>query len=155
TAMPSPRRDAAAGTYVPPFARKGPSGPNGSPGADPVRETAAMTPPKAKTAAPRVSRHTPVAHLTVAERSARGKAARPDVPRTSHAGFEPLPERRDPLEILQAQAATRVPDLVPLRYGRMVSSPFAFYRGAAAIMAADLATTPDSGLRSQLCGDAH
>ena len=96
-----------------------------------------------------------VAHLTIDERRARGRAARNDVPRSSHAGFEVAAERRDPIEILEAQAATRVPDLVPLRYGRMAASPFAFYRGAAAVMAADLAGTPRSGLTVQACGDAH
>ena len=107
---------------------------------------------------PRVPRRSliePVAHLQVEERVARGKAARTEVPRSSHAGFEPLANRRDPIEILQAQAATRVPDLVPVRYGRMLASPFAFYRGAAAVMAADLASTPRSGLVVQCCGDAH
>lgn len=96
-----------------------------------------------------------VAHLTPAERAARGKAARTEVPRSGHAGFEPLPGRRDPIAILEEQAATRVPELVPIRYGRMVSSPFAFFRGAAAVMAADLAGTPRSGLWVQACGDAH
>ena len=96
-----------------------------------------------------------VAHLTPVERAARGKAARTEVPRSSHAGFEPLPGRRDPIDILEEQAATRVPELVPIRYGRMLSSPFAFFRGAAAVMAADLAGTPRSGLRVQACGDAH
>ena len=101
------------------------------------------------------SKHDPVAHLTVAERAARGRAARSEVPRSSHAGFEVLPGRRDPIEVLETQAATRVPELIPLRYGRMAASPFAFYRGAAAVMAADLAGTPRSGLQVQACGDAH
>ena len=101
------------------------------------------------------SKHDPVAHLSEAERVARGRAARSEVPRSSHAGFEVLPGRRDPIEVLQTQAATRVPELVPLRYGRMAASPFAFYRGAAAVMAADLAGTPRSGLQVQACGDAH
>ncbi|MFZ1853346.1 MAG: DUF2252 domain-containing protein [Candidatus Nanopelagicales bacterium] len=94
-------------------------------------------------------------HLSVPERVARGKAARAKVPRSSQAGFTALADRRDPIDILQEQAATRVPDLVPIRYGRMAASPFAFYRGAAAVMAADLAATPDSGLPVQACGDAH
>ena len=73
----------------------------------------------------------------------------------SHAVLAPTELRADPVELLERQAATRVPDLVPIRYGRMLVSPFAFYRGAALIMAADLAGTPNSGLRAQLCGDAH
>jgi uncharacterized protein (DUF2252 family) len=96
-----------------------------------------------------------VAHLSVAERVARGKAARAEVPRSSHAAFEPRPDRPDPVELLERQAETRVPELVPIRYGRMLVSPFTFYRGAALIMASDLAATPRSGLTVQCCGDAH
>jgi uncharacterized protein (DUF2252 family) len=96
-----------------------------------------------------------VPHLTIAERVARGKAARAEVPRSSHAAFEPAPRRLDPVELLERQAETRVPELVPVRYGRMLVSPFTFYRGAAAIMAGDLAATPRSGLTVQCCGDAH
>jgi uncharacterized protein (DUF2252 family) len=96
-----------------------------------------------------------VPHLTATERAARGKAARAEVPRSSHATFEPTPHRADPIELLQRQAETRVPELVPIRYGRMLVSPFTFYRGAAMIMANDLATTPRSGLTVQCCGDAH
>ena len=77
------------------------------------------------------------------------------VPRSSHAGWEPAADRRDPVDVLTAQAETRVPDLVPIRYGRMLVSPFTFYRGAAAIMAEDLAGTPTTGIVTQLCGDAH
>jgi uncharacterized protein (DUF2252 family) len=95
------------------------------------------------------------AHLTVAERAERGKAARAQVSRSAQAAFEPGVDRPDPLALLEDQARTRVPELVPIRYGRMLVSPFTFYRGAAKIMAADLATTPDSGLRVQCCGDAH
>ncbi|WP_406839575.1 DUF2252 domain-containing protein [Streptomyces sp. AHU1] len=94
-------------------------------------------------------------HHTPAERAALGKAARSAVPRSSHADFTPAPKRPDPVDIVEAQSATRVPELVPIRYGRMTESPFRFYRGAAAIMAADLAGTPRSGIRTQLCGDAH
>ncbi|HEY6463345.1 MAG TPA: DUF2252 family protein, partial [Polyangiaceae bacterium] len=96
----------------------------------------------------------PVEHLTVEERVARGRAARSEAPRSSLAALE-LPEGRDPVATLEAQAETRVPELVPIRYGRMVSSPFAFYRGGAAIMAKDLSTSPMTGLRVQLVGDAH
>ena len=98
---------------------------------------------------------TPVPHLSVAERVARGKAARAEVPRSSHAVFEPSRDRIDPVELLERQAKTRVPELVPIRYGRMLVSPFTFYRGAAMIMAHDLAATPRSGLTVQCCGDAH
>src|SRR3954469_16960825 len=91
---------------------------------------------------------------TAAERTARGKAARAEVPRSSHAAWAPV-ARQDPVSILEAQATTRVPELVPIRYGRMLVSPFTFYRGSAAVMAADLAQTPQSGIRAQLCGDAH
>ncbi len=94
-------------------------------------------------------------HLTVAERVARGKAARAEVPRSSHGTFEPAATRPDPVELLERQAQTRVPELVPIRYGRMLVSAFTFYRGAAMIMARDLALTPRSGLQVQCCGDAH
>jgi uncharacterized protein (DUF2252 family) len=96
-----------------------------------------------------------VPHLSVAERVARGKAARNEVPRASHADFSPGPTRPDPVALLERQAATRVPELVPIRYGRMLVSPFTFYRGAALIMADDLSRTPRSGLTTQICGDAH
>ncbi len=89
------------------------------------------------------------------EHAARGKAARATVPRSRHRGFEPAPDRPDPVELLEAQAQLRVPELVPIRYGRMLVSPFTFYRGAAAVMAADLAREPHPGIRVQLCGDAH
>jgi uncharacterized protein (DUF2252 family) len=96
-----------------------------------------------------------VPHLSVADRIARGKAARNEVPRAGHAVFEPLSTRADPVKLLERQAKTRVPELVPLRYGRMLVSPFTFYRGAAMIMAHDLGATPRSGLTVQCCGDAH
>jgi uncharacterized protein (DUF2252 family) len=96
-----------------------------------------------------------VEHFTTAERIARGKAARAEVPRAAHGEWEPAPQRADPIALLEEQARTRVQELVPIRYGRMLVSPFAFYRGAAALMAADLAAGPRSGLRAQLCGDAH
>ncbi|MFI5617615.1 DUF2252 domain-containing protein [Streptomyces sp. NPDC051567] len=89
------------------------------------------------------------------ERAERGRAARKRAPRSGHAGFAPARGRFDPVEVVEEQSATRVPELVPLRYARMTESPFRFYRGAAAVMAADLATTPDSGIAAQLCGDAH
>ncbi|WP_405823731.1 DUF2252 domain-containing protein [Streptomyces sp. NBC_00838] len=94
-------------------------------------------------------------YLTPRERAEQGKAARKSAPRKSHAGFEPARGRPDPVSVVDAQSRTRVPELVPIRYGRMTESPFRFYRGAAAIMAGDLAGTPDTGLTAQLCGDAH
>ena len=96
-----------------------------------------------------------VPHLSPKERAARGKASRKEVPREAHATWSPPAARPDPVAILEEQATTRVPELVPIRYGRMLASPFAFYRGAAAIMASDLADTPRSGLMVQACGDAH
>ncbi len=96
-----------------------------------------------------------VEHFTVAERVARGKAARAEVPRSSHATWEPASHRPDPVELLEEQARSRVPELVPIRYGRMLVSPFTFYRGAAYLMASDLATGSRTGLHTQLCGDAH
>jgi uncharacterized protein (DUF2252 family) len=92
---------------------------------------------------------------TVQERAALGRAARATVGRRSHGEWAPSPRREDPLDVLERQARERVQELVPLRYERMAASPFAFLRGSAAVMAADLARTPISGLRAQLCGDAH
>ena len=92
---------------------------------------------------------------TPEERAARGRKARELVPRSRHGEWAPPADRTDPLEILALQATTRVPDLVPIRYGRMAASPFAFYRGAAAVMASDLAYDEHSHLDVQLCGDAH
>jgi len=96
-----------------------------------------------------------VRHHTLAERTAIGQAARAKIPREAHAAWDTAADRPDPLNLLEAQAATRLPELAPIRYGRMLASPFAFYRGAAAIMASDLATLPNTGLHVQLCGDAH
>ena len=96
-----------------------------------------------------------VAHLLPEERVARGKAARNETPRSSHGWWEPAADRPDPVALLEQQGRTRVPELVPIRYGRMLVSPFTFYRGAALIMASDLASTPRSGLNVQVCGDAH
>ena len=92
---------------------------------------------------------------TRSERVARGKGARKRAPRSSHAFYEPAADRPDPVDLLEQQAAQRAPELIPIRYGRMLASPFAFYRGGAAIMASDLAATPVSGFTAQLCGDAH
>jgi uncharacterized protein (DUF2252 family) len=93
--------------------------------------------------------------MTPAERRVRGKAARAEVPRESHAEWQPPANRPDPVALLESQGAARVPDLVPVRYGRMMETPFTYYRGAALPMASDLARTPASGLIVQACGDAH
>ena len=89
------------------------------------------------------------------ERAARGKAARAATPRGEQGDWAPASDRRDPVELLEEQGATRVAELVPIRYGRMLVSPFTFYRGGAYLMAADLAAAPRTGLEVQLCGDAH
>ena len=96
-----------------------------------------------------------IEHPTAEERQARGKAARDRAPLDGHAEWSATEDRADPVTLLAAQNATREPDLVPVRHGRMLASPFTFYRGAATIMAADLARTPTAGLTVQLCGDAH
>ena len=96
-----------------------------------------------------------IEHPTVEERRARGKAARDRAAPSDHAGWVPADDRPDPVALLEAQNATREPDLVPVRHGRMMVSPFTFYRGAALLMAADLAGTPVSGITTQICGDAH
>jgi uncharacterized protein (DUF2252 family) len=96
-----------------------------------------------------------VPHPTPQERAAAGRAARADVPRSAHGAWEPAPDRRDPVDLLEEQAASRLPELVPIRYGRMLVSPFTFFRGAAYPMAADLAPGPRTKLHVQLCGDAH
>ena len=96
-----------------------------------------------------------LAHPSVEERRAQGRAARERSPLSGHAGWAPAGDRPDPVGLLEAQNLTREPDLVPVRHGRMWASPFTFYRGAAKIMAADLKDTPTAGLNVQLCGDAH
>jgi uncharacterized protein (DUF2252 family) len=98
----------------------------------------------------------PRQHQTPAERRVRGKAARAEVPRESHAKWEAPPDRPDPVALLESQSASRLPDLVPVRYGRMMETPFTYYRGAALPMASDLAIgTPATGMIVQACGDAH
>jgi uncharacterized protein (DUF2252 family) len=94
-------------------------------------------------------------HVTPKERSQLGKEARARVPRATQGAFTPSPSRPDPVSLLERQAQTRVPELVPIRYGRMLVSPFTFFRGAALVMASDLASSPHSGLMAQICGDAH
>ncbi len=114
------------------------------------------THPESPIAAEPVDLPSPIGtRATVDERYTRGRAIRKDLPPEAHAGWTALPSRRDAISVLEAQAANRLPDLVGIRYGRMLVSPFAFYRGAAAIMAMDLATIPTTGLTVQLCGDAH
>ena len=98
---------------------------------------------------------TVVAHPDIDERRAHGKSARDRVAPAGHAGWVPAADRPDPVALLEDQNVTREPDLVPVRHGRMMVSPFTFYRGAAKIMAADLKDTPTAGLNVQLCGDAH
>jgi len=95
------------------------------------------------------------ASLPPAERAACGRNARTRAPRSCHGSVETGRERPDPIEVIDRQSATRIPELVPIRYGRMLESPFRFYRGAAAIMAADLGPLANTGLQVQLCGDAH
>ncbi len=98
---------------------------------------------------------TRIEHPSVEQRRGTGKEARKQVPPSGHAGWKPAADRPDPVALLEEQDATREPDLVPVRHGRMMVSPFTFYRGAAKIMAADLKDTPRAGLNVQLCGDAH
>jgi uncharacterized protein (DUF2252 family) len=96
-----------------------------------------------------------IPHPSVDDRRARGKEARNQTPPSSHTGWMPASDRPDPVALLEDQNRTREPDLVPVRHGRMLVSPFSFYRGTAKIMAADLDGTPAAGLQVQLCGDAH
>ena len=103
----------------------------------------------------RAQLETKLGHLTPAERAARGAQARAEVPRESHADFKVAASQPDPIALLEEQAKARVPELVPVRWGRMMVSPFTYYRGAALPMASDLAATPVSGLTVQACGDAH
>jgi uncharacterized protein (DUF2252 family) len=111
--------------------------------------------PAPRATKPRATKPAAPTRPTREQRIARGKAARAEVPRASHAEFVAGKHRKDPLTLLQDQDGTRVPELLPIRYGRMASSAFAFFRGAALPMASDLAATPRSGLTVQLCGDAH
>jgi hypothetical protein len=95
------------------------------------------------------------AHLSAGERAAQGKLLRDTVSRASHAGWKTPKDRRDPVELTLGSNEGRMAHLLSIRHGRMSASPFAFYRGSAALMAADLAKTPTSGIRVQACGDAH
>ena len=116
-----------------------------------MAQTKAPAPPPGT----RRSSPAPAAQLTPAERAAMGKAVRTAAPRTSQGMLDPPSDRPDPVDLLEQQAASRVPELVPVRYGRMLVSPFTFFRGAALVMAHDLAGTPTTGLAVQACGDAH
>ena len=98
---------------------------------------------------------TEIKKLTPAERAEKGRKLREQVPRSSHADFDPDPQRPDPVSLLMEQSAGRMPDLIPIRYGRMIASPFSYFRGAALPMAYDLSRTPATGLPVQACGDAH
>src|SRR4051812_45159144 len=98
---------------------------------------------------------TRITHQSLDDRRAAAKEAANRTPLSSHAGWRPADDRPDPIALLEGQDLTREPDLVPVRHGRMMVSPFTFYRGAAKIMAADLKDTPRAGLDVQLCGDAH
>src|SRR5215217_2784490 len=97
----------------------------------------------------------PGASLDYRQRHERGRAARRVAPRGAHAVWAPAPDRPDPVDLLEAQARDRIQELLPIRYSRMMASPFAFMRGSAIVMAQDLASTPKSGIQAQLCGDAH
>ena len=150
----------APAAETPPTGPPAPSAP--SPAAEksppPKRAGRSQKRPAAKSGASRgrrSSRPKVVPHLTPVERAARGKGARAEVGRSDLGEWGPASNRRDPVDLLEEQAATRVPELVPIRYGRMLLSPFTFFRGAAYPMASDLADGPRTGLQVQLCGDAH
>ncbi len=117
--------------------------------------TTPARPTASRTATPRRRAAKQVPHLSVADRRAKGADARTAVPPSVHGKWSPAADRFDPVELLCDQDARREPDLVPVRHGRMMVSPFTFYRGAARVMASDLADTPNAGLIVQLCGDAH
>jgi uncharacterized protein (DUF2252 family) len=114
-----------------------------------------MEPMAVKTRTEPMAVQTRIAHPSVEDRRAHGKEARNRTPLSSHSGWAPAADRPDPVGLLAEQNRAREPDLVPVRHGRMLVSPFTFYRGAAKIMAADLKDTPTAGLHAQLCGDAH
>src|SRR5919112_1954197 len=97
----------------------------------------------------------PAAASSHGQRNERGRAARRVAPRGSHAEWAPAPDRPDPVDLLETQARDRIQELMPIRYSRMMASPFAFMRGSAIIMANDLASTPKTGIQAQLCGDTH
>ena len=118
-------------------------------------EADATPTPRVVAQTPRRSADEKILHLSPDEHANRGREARKVVPRSSHSTWTPPADRANPVDLLEEQSASRVPELVPIRYGRMLVSPFTFYRGGAYLMASDLAHTPVSGLNVQLCGDAH
>jgi uncharacterized protein (DUF2252 family) len=111
--------------------------------------------PKLSPETPKAATDHPAAASSYQQRRERGRAARRVIPRSSQAEWAPAPDRPDPIALLEAQARDRIPDLIPIRYSRMMASPFAFMRGSAIVMANDLASTPKTGIQAQLCGDAH
>jgi uncharacterized protein (DUF2252 family) len=119
------------------------------------QKTAQAAPAPAPSAPAPLQYQAMLPHPTPAERVSRGKASRQETPRRSQGFWEPWANRPDPVALLEEQAATRWTELVPIRHGRMLASPFAFFRGGAYIMASDLATTPRTGIKVQACGDAH
>jgi uncharacterized protein (DUF2252 family) len=111
--------------------------------------------PKLSPETPKAATDHPAATSSYQQRHERGRAARRVAPRGSQAQWAPAPDRPDPIDLLEAQAKDRIQELMPLRYARMMASPFAFMRGSAIVMANDLASTPKTGIQTQLCGDAH
>jgi hypothetical protein len=120
-----------------------------------LAEVHSSTPPKHSATPTAAAPEPPIHPLSPAERAQVGKALRNKLPRDQHAMWKRPEHPADPIDLLQAADADRVPDLVPIRYGRMLPSPFVFFRGSAGVMAADRAHTPAIGLRVQACGDCH
>ncbi|WIG59204.1 MAG: hypothetical protein OJF49_001951 [Ktedonobacterales bacterium] len=120
----------------------------------PISSSPMPVPPK-RSAGTTAGTMAPPPHAVIVERRAYGVTRRNDAPRSSHALWTPSPDRPDPISLLEASNRSRIHDLTPIRYGRMLASPFAFLRGSAIIMASDLSTTPNSGIHVQLTGDAH
>ena len=104
---------------------------------------------------PKAATDHPAAASSYQQRRERGRVARRVVPRIMHGEWASAPDRPDPVDLLEAHAKNRLPDLLPIRYARMIASPFAFIRGSAIVMAHDLVSTPKTGIQAQLCGDAH
>jgi hypothetical protein len=111
--------------------------------------------PKLSSETPKEATDHPAAASSYRQRRERGRVGRRVVSRSTHGEWTPSPDRPDPVDLLEAQDSDRIPDLIPIRYSRMMASPFAFMRGSAIVMARDLASTPRTGIQAQLCGDAH